>query len=333
MTFPLRLQAPCLGPGSPAQLALMAGREVIVQYSAAPDTGTMEKIDALARKYPSQLIFRVYGFYTGAPFDAALLDLAPSLRRLHIDCLMTARNLGTLAHRQGLTELGLDVYDLKETDLLNRIDGSTLEHIRLADLKTGAFDLAPLAGFHALKYAFFGRNAKNIEALARHPTLESLRLSPHPKRDYAFLASLPRLQSFFAILGGTANFNSFAHDNLREFEIIRVRGFDDTGDLSRFPRLETLTVEDQIRLTRIALPGSLTHLRAIRLVNCKTLAALDGIAALPALRSLRVFRTALDLDALEAMPLPEGFEDLALFSGRRREDDPRQQRQQSRGFG
>jgi hypothetical protein len=138
------------------------------------------------------------------------------------------------------------------------------------------------------------------------------------------------LRSLNLILGGRSSFDEFQHAALEELSIIRVRGVQTLGSLHRFPRLQSLQVEDQLQIQCIDLPGAL--LRRLLLSNCKNLTRIDGLELLEGLYQLRVLRTKLDLDALAQRNWPASLSVLALYSGNRKWNDATRAMLDQRGY-
>jgi hypothetical protein len=78
--------------------------------------------------------------------------------------------------------------------------------------------------------------------------------------------------------------------------VLRVRGLSDLN-LSLFPNLEKLIVEDQLQLRSIDL-GHAPNLRSLSVWNCKHLSELSGIADLRSLEYVFLGKTAIDPDSI-----------------------------------
>jgi hypothetical protein len=74
-----------------------------------------------------------------------------------------------------------------------------------------------------------------------------------------------------------------------------------------------------LQIQSIDLAGA--SLRKVLLMNCKSLAKIDGLEHLDELFELRVSRTKLDLDALAQRDWPPALSVLALYSGSRKWND------------
>ena len=93
----------------------------------------------------------------------------------------------------------------------------------------------------------------------------------------------------------------------------------DFGDLSRFPRLRRLLIEDQLQLRNISFAGS--NLEGVFIHNCKNREALTELRDLRRLRAFGTSRTRLDFDSLLATNWPDSMETVALHSGSRKWDE------------
>jgi hypothetical protein len=135
-----------------------------------------------------------------------------------------------------------------------------------------------------------------------------------------FVSEIPHLASLSVGGGGRVSIAEIEAPELKELRVIRVQGLAELGDLSRFPELTFLVIQDQIRLEglRFSKPG--TKLERLRIINCQAMTELTGLEALPRLEELRISRTAFNLEALLARELPPGLGMLAFYTGKDRED-------------
>ncbi|CTQ48270.1 hypothetical protein [Jannaschia donghaensis] len=311
------------------ETALAAGHDLVVQFSRPPTDAALAHVEALAQTNPDRVTLRFYGFHGKTPFDLALQRDLRHVRRFDLDCLDTAGNIDALADLTASTHLSLEIYELSDKDILHRIDPTSLSSLRVGDMKTKAIDGTALSRFRALETVFLSNSVKSHDGLRGLPALRHLQMRARPKDSYAFLADCPALQSLSFFLGGAPDMDEVRSDTLTDLSVIRCRGVDDMGDLSRFPKLRHLTIEDQIRLERLDLIGA-PNLESLRLINCKALARIDGLEATK-VSTLQLQGTALDLDAVERME--RAWTRLALGSGRRGEDTPRDARLAARGLG
>lgn len=297
------------------------GEQVIVQFTQdrlpAP---LLADLDALAAICGPALEIRFFGA-SAEPFDADVLRTLPHVANLSLDCHTSAVNLKALGELRHLQRLQLGVYELTEHDILALENLRGLAYLSLGETRKSNIDLAPLRHWPQLAQLHTTGHVKNIDAITALPALTKLSLSQVKSRDDVdFVSAMPALTRLRFILGGRTSIAHVTAPWLEELEVVRVRGLEDLGDIGRFPQLRRLSVEDQIKLQDIRL-GANPALAWLVLRNCKTLARLAGIAALPALADLAVYLTRLDIDALLADGLPAALKHLTLATGKRKRDE------------
>jgi hypothetical protein len=109
------------------------------------------------------------------------------------------------------------------------------------------------------------------------------------------------------------------------------RALSTLGDLSRFPLLSALRVEDQLQLVRLDLTGA--SLERLWLYNCKGLADLPGLNRQERLREFRASVVALDMNALRDRDWPHTATSINLFSGNKKWNDDASAQLTGRGLG
>jgi hypothetical protein len=320
-----------LDPASIAAHAA-AGERVIVHFgrSGYPDAQLAE-LNRLAKLHGRGLEIRFYGHY-GDVFDGAVLRRLPDAMCVSIDCLSRARNLDALSHIDNLQELSLGIFELDDAKVLTYCNPEPMKMLSLGGTRKRNIDLGHLARFRALESLHSTGETKNITAICDLPRLRDLSLSSFRKKDdIGFVSRLAQLKSLRFILGGRASVAALAAPALENLEIVRVQGLEDLGDLARFERLRHLKAEDQIRLTGIRVAPN-PALQDIAILNCKNFQRIDGLDALPALSSLRLYRTAVDYAALIGGPLPATLTHMAFYTGKSRRDDDIADDLRRRGF-
>ena len=164
-----------------------------------------------------------------------------------IDCLRKARNLDALSALRNLKEFRLGVFELEDTNLLSIDSIHGVECLALGETRKANFDLSYLRGYSNLIKFHTTGHAKNIGVITRLPKLASLSLSQvKNSNSLAFVTDICHLTDLRIILGGRTSIADIGGVDLRNLEVIRVRGLEDIGDIGRFPKLETLLIEDQI---------------------------------------------------------------------------------------
>ena len=273
----------------------------------------LQDINKLCADYGDQLEVRFYGHYSD-DFDASVVRHLPDAQWLSIDSLQRVTNEAEISRAPNLRKLSFGVYEFDNPAFLTTLKLAQLTRLVLSDNKKKNFDLSPLAQCIELEELYVNGHTKNIHELSQLPNLRRLSLGSIAKRQtLEFLNGIPNLEKLTLILGGRENINELAHTRLRELEVLRVRGINDLGDLSRFPQLRRLLVEDQLQLQTITF--SELDLEEVLINNCKNLTHLDGLLGLQKLRSFRTSRTGLDLDSLLVASWPKTMETVALYSG------------------
>ena len=298
---------------------LREGRQPIVQFSKPGYTlDLLGRINQLCVEFGERLEVRFYGFYQHG-FDAADLLHLPDVCRLTLDCLETIVNPQQIAMLPRLSALSFGVYRFGDAAFLERLELGRLTELTLGENQARNLDLAPLRQGRRLRTLWLHGHARNIEAVAELPALAELTLGGFPNsRNLAFLCGLSSLRSLFLFGGSRATIDELSHPELEKLMFRHVRGLESAGPLARFPRLQRLHVEDQLKLRTLDVAG--LPLRSLVLSNCKTLARIEGLARLDRLAEMRVMRTNLDLDALARGEWPATLRVLALYAGSRKRD-------------
>jgi len=301
--------------------AIAGGQEVLVQFNTlAEPAPLLADLDALAATCGTALTIRIYG-YDPRVFDARILRALPHVASLSIDCHRNALYLETLGELRYLKRLSLGVYELGQADILQLDNLRALEYLNLGESARNNIDLAPLRQYAHLASLVIEGHSQHIETLASLPALHDLSLYRIKNTvPLDFISQMSRLDRLLLQLGGRESLAHIEAPLLRKLEVIRVRGLETLGDIGRFPLLQALWVEDQIKLRQIAL-GPNPLLERLNLHTCKTLDSLPGLAALPALRQLSASETMLDIDALLAHGLPASLTHARLRTGRKTRDD------------
>ncbi|HEY0651263.1 hypothetical protein [Phenylobacterium sp.] len=293
---------------------LARGWKPTIQFaqSGAPSR-LLRDVNDLARHYGDRLEVRFYGHY-GEVFDAAVLAHLPDVQHLSVDCLTHIRNARKIGDLAKLKKLSFGVFRDEDTAILEAFPLEQLTELFVSDNLRRNLDLTPLARARNLMELRVAGHMRGLPVVAGLPHLARLSLNAIAKRqDLTFLCDAPALRELSLILGGRPSLDEFRHPGLTDLSIIRVQGLVTLGDLSRFPCLKSLVIEDQIRLASLDLAG--TALERLVLMNCKTLTSVPGLHAQERLREFRVARTDLDLDALLARDWPATMRILGLYSG------------------
>lgn len=297
-----------------------AGNRVTIQYSSPIyDMRQLDLVNALAKRLGRNLELRFYGHYS-TNFDGSVLSAVPDVQCLAVDCMMKASNLDALSKIYALKELSLGVFEIEDNNILMKCNLESLESIRLGDTKGGGINLSVLAACKMLSQFHTAGHFRNISAIASLDSLVDVTISSMRKKDdISFLSGMPQLISLRLMLGGRTTLADIAPKNLKNLEIIRIKGLEDIGHLGRFEVLERFLIKDQIKLERIAL-GPNPRLRDIKIINCKTLDNIAGLLNLNCLSKLRISRTALSYEVLIKEDMPRSLEVLAFYTGKSNRD-------------
>ena len=299
---------------------IAAGAHVVVQFARTGYTAQLlDSLNKLARQHGRDLTVRFYGHYNG-DFDASVLKCLPDAQCVSMDCLIKASNLDALSHLHNLKELRLGVFELDNADILKTINLGSLEALMLGETKNCRIDLAPLADCGRLQRLDTVGQTRNIASICELPSLQALRLVAFRKgEELDFVSAVPNLTALHLGFGGRASIAKLTAPQLQRLEVLRVQGLADLGDLGRFAELQSVQIEDQIRLAQIQL-GANPKLAEIVVINCKTLARIEGLADLPRLSTLRIHRTGIDYPAFIERRLPRQLQSLAFYTGKQKRD-------------
>ncbi|MDN2712452.1 hypothetical protein O0880_23830 [Janthinobacterium sp. SUN118] len=319
-TRPQCIQNPEHIDATAIRAAIADGKQVLVQFNTLGEPEPLlADLDALAATCGTALTIRIYG-YDPRVFDTRILRALPHVASLSIDCHRNALYLETLGELRHLKRLSLGVYELAQADILQLENLRGLEHLHLGESAKDNIDLAPLRHYAHLSSLTIEGHHQHIDTLAGLPALHDLSLYRiKNKVALDFVSGMERLRQLKLQLGGRESLADIEAPLLEQLEVIRVRGLQQLGDIGRFPLLQALWVEDQIKLRQVVL-GPNTALERLNLHTCKTLDSLPGLAALPALRQLSASETLLDVDAL-LQDLPASLTHVRLRTGKKTRDD------------
>ncbi len=302
---------------SPARVTeAVATREGLVIQFSHPDAYSPELLQNLneaCRLTGGRLQVRFYGHY-GSRFDAAVLRHLPEVQNLAVDCLLRIENEDEIGKLPKLESLSFGVFQLDRPDFLHSLNLDQLTRLTLSETRKRNIDLAPLGRCPLLTELLVNGHAKGIAAIANLPTLRKLTLTAFAKSNgLDFIAAMRSLVDLTLILGGRQNLDDVASTTVHMMQVLRVRGVETLGDLSRFPALKALRVEDQLQIRELDLSGA--NLERLWLFNCKNLSSLRGLERQERLREFFASRVALDLDALRDREWPPSATSVQLFSG------------------
>lgn len=308
---------------SPVEIAEVAkARERLVIQFSHPDAYSPELLQNLneaCRLTGGRVQVRFYGHY-GSRFDAAVLRYLPDVQNLAVDCLLRIENEDEIGKLPKLESLSFGVFELDRPDFLHSLNLDQLTRLTLSETRKRNIDLAPLVRCSSLTELLVNGHAKGIAANANLPSLRKLTLSAFAKSNgLGFIAAMPSLVDLTLILGGRQNLDDLASTTVQMLQVLRVRGVETLGDLSRFPALKALRVDDQLQITELDLSGA--NLERLWLYNCKNLSSLHGLDRQERLREFFASRVALDMDALRDRKWLPSATSVQLFSGSKKWND------------
>ncbi len=311
---------------------LQADKHVIVQFSDKTYTDRqLPIIDELCKKNDKDFGVRFYVHYSGA-FDFKTLLKIPNVKCLYVDCLLKADNIEVIGQLNNLDKLCLGVFELKETELLNVDSLKKISELILTETRTKAFNLEYLKYFKNLRLLIIGEHHKNIESVGGLSDLEFLSLNSLKKTPVSFVNRLKKLKTLKFILGGRENIQEIEENEIENLELVWVRGFNDLSNISKFKKIRTLHVEDNIQLPKIHFDTELKGLKDLKILNCKTLDSLTGLDKLSFLEQLRIYKTAIDFDSFSNQRLPASLKTLAFYTTKKKVDDKIRETLDKRGF-
>jgi len=299
---------------------LKLGKEVIIQFV---DTTYTDKILAdlnqLCLNSNENLCIRFYGHYSKI-FDCNTLRKIPNVKNISIDCLQTADNIQALTELSNLKSLGLGIFDLQDTEILNSENFKDLTELMITNTKTKAFNLDYLRKFKKLKKLRIAEHTKNIDAIGELSELELLSLNSVKKVPLNFINKLKKLKTLDFLLGSRDNLNEIEANEIENLDITWVRGFNDLSCISKFPKLKTLKIEDQKQLQDVRFTNLFPDLTDLKILNCKTVETITGLNNLPKLNSLVVYQTNVDFDKFMQQELPKTLKTLGFYTTKAKVD-------------
>lgn len=319
--IPERINNPTLIDFEHLQNLINEGKNPIIQFvEPSYDETLLKTLDKACLHFGEQLEVRFYGYY-GDVFDASCLKLLPNVKNLSVDCLTEIVNEDEILYLDHLIHLRLGIYNFDKTDFLSRFNKQNHLILTISDNEKNNLDLSSLNEFQSLRELCIVGHTKNIEVIGELINLESLTLSKiSKKQSLDFVNDLKNLKHLRIILGGRESIEEIDNPAIENIEIIRVRGLAELGDLSRFPKLRSLHIEDQIKLKHINFMPELEYLNEIKILNCKNLVLIDGLTKLSNLEHLRIYGTSLDDSSFIDQQFPSSLNIFAFYTGKSKKD-------------
>ncbi|MBV1909534.1 MAG: hypothetical protein KUG78_09445 [Kangiellaceae bacterium] len=312
---------------------LADGKKPIIQFSKDSYLPSLlKKLDSLCEIYGEELEVRFYGHYGGA-FNAKTLLSVPHVVNLSVDCLQHIESHEEIGKLQNLKSLSFGVYYFEDKSFLSLLNLKAINRLVLGENHKKNIDLSYLSQCENIKELYVVGHTKHIDRLASLPKLKKLSLgSIGKKQNLQFVNKIDRLESLTLILGGRESFEEVINPNLKKIEIIRVRGLKRLGDISRFPKLSYLQIEDQIKLKKVDFSKPLLDLEEFKVITCKSLKLLNGLNKLESLGNMRIYATDIDINDILNSELPKNLKVFAFYTGKVKKDKEIRTILDSRGF-
>lgn len=312
---------------------ISAGKNPIIQFSeACYSINLLKKIDGLCDIYKEELEVRFYGHY-GQSFDANVLGYLPNVKNLSMDCLQHIENHEKIGELRSLSELSFGVFYFEDKDFLSRLNLKILKKLVIGENKKKNINLSYISECESLEELYIVGHTKNIKSLSSLSKLKLLSLgSIGKKQDLNFVNEISSLESLILILGGRDSIEEVVNENLKEIKIIRVRGLERLGDLSRFTNISSLQIEDQIKINDIIFTKELARLSDLKVITCKSLTHLTGLKHLINLSNLRISGTNLEVAEILTEEVPENLKVFAFYTGKAKKNKEIRNLLDSRGY-
>ena len=235
-----------------------------IQFSSPTEYSSthLKSVNDLARRFPEHITLRFW-HHLGDSFDFKILSQLPDVRNLWLDPIR-AKNWEHFEGLPDLRSLNFGILEVADKKILKRLVHQNLETLILSQTRTKALDLQYLEqGQNLQELRLFGHR-KNISSISTLNTLRTLKFSPSVRDNYPYLSQLANLEHLEFLLGGSENIDEISSTSLKTLKFVQVKFLQNLGDLSRFPNLEMIEVENQPLLERSYYAK---HLEAIEIVN------------------------------------------------------------------
>lgn len=246
--------------------------------------------------------------------------------------MQSVNNLQILKELLNLRSLSIGIYELQDTEILNSDNLQHLTELIVTETKTKAFNLDYLRHFRKLKSLRIGGHTKNIDAVGELSELELLTLNSIKKVPVNFINRLKKLKTLNFLLGGRDNLNEIEQNEIENLDIVWVRGFNDLSFISKFPKLKTLKIEDEIQLPKVHFDNIFPGLTDLKILNCKALETITGLKNLPNLSSLIIHQTKVDFDNFMRQELPKHLKHLGFYTTKSKIDKDIKAILESKGY-
>ncbi|WP_435162990.1 hypothetical protein [Paenibacillus glycanilyticus] len=294
-------------------------KHVIIQFSHPSFYGSiLPEIDRLCARWDENLGVRFFGHYS-LSFDCNTVLQIPNVKTLYVDCLIHAHNTDALTRLENLHYLNLNIFELEDADILRAETFQKLCMLTIFSEKK-TVNLEHLKGYTRLHTLIAGGKVNHLDAIGHLDRLEFLSLNSISKTPVHFINKLEKLKTLKFILGGRESVEEIEENEIENLEIVRVRGFSNFQNITKFRKLRKLLIEDQIQLNQINFNKPLKELEEISLLNCKGLTSVTGLAQLPSLHLLRIYKTSIDFESFIGQKLPDTLSTLFFATSKSKLD-------------
>lgn len=309
---------------------LRSGSHVILQFSHPSHYATLlQDVDNICAQWDESFCVRFYGHYS-LSFDCSAVLQLPNVKNLCLDC-RTAHNIEALSRLENLYALDLNIYELEDSEILGMEALQSLRRLGIASGKK-TVNLEHLKVYPHLKSLAAAGKVKSLDTIGSLNNLEFLALHSISKLPLNFVNNLSKLKTLKLFLGGRENIQEIEENEIETLEIVRVRGFNDIQNITKFRKLRKLVIEDQIQLNSIIFNETLEELEELVIFNCKGLTSLTGLDKLPSLHTLRIYKTSIDYDFFIRQKLPDSLTSLNFETSKRKMDQEIQKSLIDMGF-
>ncbi|MDQ0897466.1 hypothetical protein [Paenibacillus sp. V4I7] len=315
----IRINDPSVLDRDQVENELRQGKHVIVQFSHPSFYGSiLHELDELCAHWDENLGVRFYGHYS-LSFDCNTILQIPNVKTLYVDCLLHAHNTEALTRLENLYYLNLNIFELEDAEILR---GEPLQNLCMLTIysEKKTVNLAHLEGYSRLHTLIAGGKVKNLDAIGHLAKLEFLSLNSISKTPVHFINKLSKLKTLKFILGGRESVHEIEENEIETLEIVRVRGFSNIQNITKFQKLRKLLIEDQFQLNQINFNEPQRELGEISVLNCKGLTSLTGLDQLPSLQLLSIYKTSIDFDSFIRQKLPNSLTTLYFATSKSKVD-------------
>jgi hypothetical protein len=272
--------------------------DIVIDEMIARDE-YLDRIQQACAEQGKNLTIRFYD-HLDHVFDASLLDALDEIRSLAVEVVGGIAHPEAIGRLPRLAKLTYSPRGRTRADMLDVMRVQRLEHLTIGDTATPLLDLTPLreaGSLHTLR--LLAQGAK-IEAIGECAGLTELSMHPTDRVSLGFITRLQRLEVLKFSLGKTKSIADIGSlPSLRDLSFNEVHMLEELGDLQRFPRLRRLQIDDQRRLKTLKVGPRNVELEHI---TASGIDSIEGLSALPALKSLYLFNGGLRVDPSRLPP-------------------------------